>query len=119
MIHKFCLYCMLPFTDKKGNRNYCSSRCYNLAKIERSKAYQGKLKVDLRDSKIQQNNLICDKLMAKDLQTYQSTYEELDKLGFDFSYFRNVISDELGYAHTLVSFQLRFIDPFKLEIQRI
>ena len=118
MIRKYCLYCKLPFTDKKGNRNYCSSRCYYSAKNERSKAHHKKLKVDLRESKIQQNDMICDKLVAKGLQIYQTTFDELDQLGFDFDFFRDVIEDE-GPVLRLINYQIRLIDPLKFGIERI
>lgn len=119
MIQKQCLYCKVSFTDEKGNRNYCSSRCYYSAKNERSKAHQRKLKLDLRESKIQQNDMICDMLVAKGLQSYQTNFNEVDALGFDFNFYRSVTKDEQGYALKFVNYQIRLIDPFQFEIERI
>jgi hypothetical protein len=113
------MFCSEFFIDYRGNKNYCSRDCYEYAKNDRSRSNYETQKALLRESKIQQNNLICEKLFSEQSHIYYSSFEELDELGFDFSYFKDVTKDEFGYAHTLTSFQLRLIDPFKLEIQRL
>jgi hypothetical protein len=106
------------FYPARANQKYCSETCYLTAKNTRSKQKYASTKSSLENAKVLANDLICYKLLSDEDELYVTNYNQLNSLGFDFSYWYDVIEDELGFAIVLKQTQIRIINSDTIQIQR-
>jgi hypothetical protein len=107
---KKCKWCpnLIPDT-RKGDSEYCSDKCYNEAKKKRSQE-QYQLNKAFREQ-IKRSEDILANLYSLSVLRKVWTFDDLQKLQFDFTISTGQLAGKKGEFWTVVGNHAYYIDP--------